>query len=454
MLGALAVGIGFDVAAHNGLVTLAGTALATTTAVCLLASGRLHSRLSRALIALGPILSIALMSRASEWVTIPVVCAITVSFLLAVSFADSNSFASTFPMLGGRFSLVMGHLAFAPGMLTRDPDEIRHDSATRSRVLAVARGLALAIPIVVVIGALLGAADPVFESWFDPPRLLQNLVLVLIGAWVLLGLARAAAAKRPTPVLGGAPTLGTVEVVSVLGALSAVYAAFVISQVVAVAGGAKHVLQTTGLTYAEYARSGFFQLLAAASITLIVLLSVRACADRRRLSVLVGSEVTIVLTLAVVAVAIRRLDLYESAYGLTLLRLASTTTAVWIGVVFLVLAVAVARRASSAQWFGPAVVLSGVLFVGMWAAANPADVVARVNVRRAAHGSALDIGSSFQLAADGVPALVEGSHRLSPQDQQLLRLSLCSREPRERRGAAFNHAEATAERVLENYCDR
>jgi len=406
------------------------------------------------LVVIAPILSLALTFRSSAWVAIPVVWAITGTFTLSVSFANTTLLASTFPMLGGRFAVVFGHVALAPGLLTRDPEENPDDSATRSRFIAMARGLTLAVPIVVVIGALLGSADPVFGSWFDRRFLIRSIVMVSTGSWVLLGLARAAAARRPTPVLRPAPKLGSVEVVSVLGALCALYAVFVISQVVTLRGGAQHVLDTTGLTYAEYARSGFFQLLAAASITLVVVLTARACADRRRLSVMVVSEATITLTLAVVAVALRRLGLCESAYGLTLLRLASTTTAVWIGVVFIVLATAVARRGSDGHWFGPVVVLSGILFVGLWAAGHPADTVARVNVERAANGSSLDVDALFQLGSDGVPALVNGSSRLSALDQQMLRRSLCSAEQRERRGVAFNHAESTANRLLAEFCSR
>ena len=218
------------------------------------------------------------------------------------------------------------------------------DESARSRGTAVVRGVSLAMPVVLVIGMLLSAADPVFRSWFNPPLLLQHLVLIGIGGWLLVGLFRAANASHPTVDLPVAPRLGTTEAVSVLGALCALYAAFVAAQVVALSGGAHHVLATRGLTYGEYARQGFFQLLAAATLTLIVLLSVRACADRARLSLTLLSEATVALTLGVVIVAIRRLQLYESAYGLTMLRLASTVTAAWIGLVFTLLGIAIARR--------------------------------------------------------------------------------------------------------------
>src|SRR5205085_4277547 len=96
-------------------------------------------------------------------------------------------------------------------------------------------------------------------------------------------------------------------------------------------------------TYAEYARTGFFQLLAVAAITLAVLLGLRAAtdlsapADRRRFTILALSATS--LTVVIVVVAIARLGLYEDAFGLTMLRLYSKVFAVWIGVVFLLLGV-------------------------------------------------------------------------------------------------------------------
>jgi len=62
----------------------------------------------------------------------------------------------------------------------------------------------------------------------------------------------------------------------VLAGLDVLFTAFVVAQAVTAAGGAATVLETRGLTYAQYARSGFFQLVAVALITLVVLLALRA----------------------------------------------------------------------------------------------------------------------------------------------------------------------------------
>ncbi|MEZ5177687.1 MAG: DUF4173 domain-containing protein [Acidimicrobiales bacterium] len=173
-------------------------------------------------------------------------------------------------------------------------------------------------------------------------------------------------ARRPEADLPAPPALGTTEAGVVLGALCALYA-FVAAQLVGVSSGSRHILESQGLTYAEYAREGFFQLLWAAAITVVVLLCVRACTGRARGALLWLSEAIVVLTLGVVASALRRLQLYEAAYGLTMLRLACTVVAVGIGAVFVLVGVAMARRDAAASGrLAPAVLAVALVFVAGW----------------------------------------------------------------------------------------
>ena len=60
--------------------------------------------------------------------------------------------------------------------------------------------------------------------------------------------------------------LSRAEWVIPLALLDALFLAFVIVQLAVLFGGHDRVLRTTGLTYAEYARSGFWQLLAVGGV--------------------------------------------------------------------------------------------------------------------------------------------------------------------------------------------
>ncbi len=88
--------------------------------------------------------------------------------------------------------------------------------------------------------------------------------------------------RTPGPVraTGLARPIGPTEAGVVLGSIAALYGAYVVTQLVVLTGGAQHVLETADLTRAEYARAGFFQLLWAAGLTLVVLLGLRSVTVR------------------------------------------------------------------------------------------------------------------------------------------------------------------------------
>ena len=435
-------GVGFDIAARVGVASAAATAWIAVIAIGLVLSGRIRGLTARFLIGAAPLFGLLLAFRASSWVIVPTTLAVTLVLLLGVSLgADGGGPTGTFTALATRLWLVLGHLSL-------------HQSAgtARRHGLAITRGLLLSAPIVLAIGLLLAWADPIFRSWFDLSAVLNHLILAAAGTWLVMGLARAASARKPLPTLPPAPRLGAVEAVLILGGLCGVYLAFVAAQFVAFSDGGHHVLVTEGLTYAQYARSGFFQLLGCAAITLIVLLAVRACADSDHRAIAGLSWLTVALTLAVVVVAIRRLQLYEAAFGLTLLRLACLVAAGWIGAVFLLLGTSFPRRGLPRRRFAAFVVASGLVMVGMWGIANPASIVARTNMSRAAHGHTFDLSQVSVLGPDAVPAMLAGLGHVDPATASQLRRELCSL--RSGGGTTFNLSRDDARDDLARACGR
>jgi uncharacterized membrane protein YhdT len=383
---------------------------------------------------------------------VPVTFAICLLLLLGTSIgADGKDLNTTFPTLGSRIFLAMGHLLFVPGFF-RNESETNQAGVARRRLIAVARGAVLCVPVMLIVGILLASADPIFRSWFDLTAVLQHVVLIVIGAWVVVGLFRVSSAKEPSAPLPAPPSLGIVEAACVLGGLCTLYATFVIAQFVALSGGGRHVLVTHGLTYAQYARSGFFQLLACAAITLIVLLSVRACANPAHPVLIALAGMTVALTICIVIVAIRRLQLYEAVFGLTMLRLACLVVAVWIGIVFVLLGTTIHHRGLPRQWFPAAVMLSGLIFIGLWSISNPASIVAQTNLHRAEHGQRFDINQAASLGPDAVPTLVTGLPLLNDSQAIQLRHAICARPQGKDAGTAFNMSKARANEDVTREC--
>jgi hypothetical protein len=179
-------------------------------------------------------------------------------------------------------------------------------------------------------------------------------------------------------------------------------------------GGHAFVESTLGLSYAEYARQGFFQLVACAAITLPALLAADwfvSPETRERRAFIVVAGALVLMMAAVLASAARRLGLYIGVYGLTEDRLYGSAFLVWLALTCIVFGVTVLRGARERFTLG-ALAAAG-LVLAVLAFANPDGTIVRVN------GSLdgpvpFDAPYAASLSADAVPALVEVLPRVDP----------------------------------------
>jgi hypothetical protein len=198
------------------------------------------------------------------------------------------------------------------------------------------------------------------------------------------------------------------EWIPALVLLDLLFAAFVGVQLAVLFGGHDHVLRTTGLTYAEYARQGFVELIVTAVLTLAVAaLAGRHAArvnltQRRALVILTG--VLFALTLVVLASALRRLGLYEEAFGFTRTRLFAHGVILWLGALFVLVAVctAIGRPAEIPR---ASIVLTALALIGA-TLANPDGMIVTRNGDRLAATGRIDAGYLRGLSADAVPSVM------------------------------------------------
>jgi hypothetical protein len=167
------------------------------------------------------------------------------------------------------------------------------------------------------------------------------------------------------------------------------------------------VLTTHGLSYAEYARQGFWQLLAVTVLTLAVVAAATRFApretprDRLLLQGLLGP--LCVMALVVVASAMHRMSLYEEAFGFTRLRLGVQAIEVGLGAVLVLVLVAGVRLQGS--WLPRATVaVASLVLVGL-TALDPDAYIARRDVDRFERTGKIDLAYLGSLSADAVPAL-------------------------------------------------
>lgn len=209
----------------------------------------------------------------------------------------------------------------------------------RKRLYGVLIGLLCAIPVLVVVLLLLSSADAVFggifasfADWLRETNLLRWLwwlvrllvvALLFCSGLYFLTQPRSPAATQPQAQAQPQETRSATPFVTVLVLLNVVYAVFAVIQVVYLFGGAETASMQGG--YAQYARSGFFQLVAVAFINLVAVLLTALwlprCEAKPKRALQALSLLLCALTLVILASAVYRMGLYISVYGLSLLRL-------------------------------------------------------------------------------------------------------------------------------------
>jgi hypothetical protein len=459
-LASLVVGVLFDLAVRSGVAGLAGALVFLGASVALLTSGRVRQAEARAVVALAPVFGLWLMLRTSPWLLPFDFMAACTLLAVGATIGRRGSILDLPPArIVGHCLAVVAHGVLGIGFL-RPVLQLGRDRT--SRWLAVGRGLLVGAPIVLLLWALLVNADAVFASFFnfdvDVGEGLLHIVLVVFGAWALLGAIRLASVESPTELAYRRLHLGATEATVVASSVVVLFTLFAGSQVLAATGGADHVLRTEGLTYAEYARSGFFQLLWAAGLTVAGLLGLRAltseCDERaaRRLTRL--SLAIVGLTLVIVGVAIRRMMLYENAYGLTMLRLYVVVFAAWLGLALLLVGGLLASVRRDRAWFPGVASLSllGVLLV--LNVVNPEAVVARHNLRRSPTEAPVDETYLADLSDDAVPTIVDLLPRLddSTRARVIAAVGCTGNASGDRGWAAMNLARGNADHARAKLC--
>ncbi len=204
--------------------------------------------------------------------------------------------------------------------------------------------------------------------------------------------------------------------------LNLLFLTFVIVQFRYLFGGAGLVESTLGVTYAEYAREGFFQLVTVACLVLPFLLFLDWLRDHDRAPMTFRflALVMIGLLSVIMASAFYRMRLYRVEFGLTELRFYTMVFMFWLAAVLVWFALTV-LRGDRGRFVSGALVAAGLVVFGLHLA-NPDAWIIRANARNAANaGRAFDSAYASSLSADSLPALVAVLPQLSAETQAEIR---------------------------------
>lgn len=251
-------------------------------------------------------------------------------FLLLISFLLGQFFETRKWGLGKYLAAIPELLFGSLGEFTRPfMDGVhyaaKHPDRRKTKIYYVILGLVITVPIFLIIAGLLASADAVFRQVADKLMTAVNLDNVFgvgftIAFWyfavymLVAFLCKKSIKEEVKDHRTGEPILA----ITVTSMLSLLYLYFCWIQVACLFLGTMALPE--GYTYAEYAREGFFQLLAVAVFNLIMVLSCLAFFQESKLLKGVLTVMSL-CTFVMIASSAMRMILYVQVYNLTFLRI-------------------------------------------------------------------------------------------------------------------------------------
>ena len=300
---------------------------------------------------------------------------------------------------------------------------------------SVLRGLLFALPVLLVFGVLLGSADEVFANsfagifdWLFSANifdLFDPLFVAGVMGWLMLSALSYALARQIIQVEDTVAEtdsdnnlkkqrpsfrIGMIEATMVLGSVALLFAFFVMIQFTYLFGGQANIAET--LNYSQYARRGFFELVAVAVLVLgMILLFDRITLRRDNRQGIFFSVLSIVivgLTMVMLVSAWKRMELYELAYGFTYLRVLTHVFMFWLAVL-LVFAILDVMRVRT-NIFALGVLVSCIGYIATLNVMNIDNYIAERNIQAYfAEETEVDLDICYlrTLSADASPAMAD-----------------------------------------------
>lgn len=277
-------------------------------------------------------------------------------------------------------------------------------------------GLLCSLPVVAVVVPLLISSDYAFRGlmtnlFSDAAATIAKSVFGLLLALpaVSYGFSlkyRRTATLRP----GGFAGIENVYIVSFLSVISLCYLLYLYSQLAYFFSAFRGFLPEGEITYAQYARKGFFEMCVIAVINLGLVFLAMLLAKKRNGKVGHGVKAVAtfiaLFTLIIIATAISKMVLYIAAYGMTVLRLTTSAFMVFLAVVFVTAILRIyIRRVNVVK----TALLTAGLVVLVLGVGNVNGICARYNYEAymTQKLDTVDVQAMYELGDEGIPYLVK-----------------------------------------------
>lgn len=316
-------------------------------------------------------------------------------------------------------------------------EELKKDSTS-----SLIKGLIIATPIFAVLLFLLTNADPIFGKLTQ--NLLSNIgergIISIIVFIVMLGFGltkffqKVSDQTQESHIAEGKSH----ELAVICGSLVGLFSVFIFVQFrylfLGVSEGELHQLGIASLTYSEYVRRGFFELLIASTIASgVVIYALRylhKLKDKQKQLIQLLSAFLTVETGLLLLSAVKRVVLYADAHGLTRARIFGFIFLIWLALILVIFLTRIFKEMGR-EWFFKTVLASTLLALLSINLFNVDGLIA-TKYRPTVNGE-VDYYYITSLSADTMdawkPALedanrtitqLEGVEKLTPEDNRKL----------------------------------
>jgi hypothetical protein len=381
--------------------------------------------------------------------------------LCAVAFIGQEryAFSNFIGVVESLIKMGIGAIPAAPQVLGEVINKIPGTGKASRAIIKGFIGIVISIPFLAVFAGLFTSADPIFEknvqAFFDfiwkPDIFKRSAVIILM--WLLFCgyLARTAKnASLESHLNRTEPNRNFDGIVVFVFLLmnNLLFLCFIVIQLEYLFGG-EEIIRNTSITYAEYAHKGFYEFWATVILVSVIILytdyKLRDQQGPVRQMVKYAWIAMIGQTLVIIASGLKRIIVYEEAYGYTYLRILVALFLLWVAGSFLLFILKIIRRKSIAWLISSGLSLAFV-FLAFVSIFSIDRYIARKNVDRYLnHGKRLDMEYLSSLSTDTYPEIVRLKMQTSDEwvrksAEQILQQQLDTAEENLQHWASWNRS--------------
>lgn len=277
-------------------------------------------------------------------------------------------------------------------------------------------GLLCAFPLICIVVPLLMDSDDAFNGLVetligDLSDIIIGIVLAIIVSPLLFNYIITTRRKDFENKAYAEKSIDNIVLTTCASALSVIYIIYIVSQLAYFFSAFSSVLpEGYNFTYAEYARKGFFEMCVVSCINLIVVFVIVTFSHKKNSSLPVSLKLICIFicafTLLLIATAISKMVMYIDNFGMTQLRICTSTFMIFLFILFIMMIVkCFAIKTNIVK----AALPLAAIFLIVLGFGNINSVIAKYNFNAYMSGKLPDLDIQYinELGPEGVPYLAE-----------------------------------------------